>query len=39
MGTYGMSSPVGVALAELFLFVPSCDTPQPPPTQRLDCTT
>lgn len=38
-----MSSLVGVTLAELFLFVPSCDTPhptpQPPPTQRLDCTT
>lgn len=37
MADYGMSRLVGVSLADLFLFVPSCDPPSP--TQRLDCTT
>lgn len=36
-GDDGMSRLVGMALAELFLFVLSCG--HPPPSQRLDCTT
>lgn len=37
VGDYRMSRLVEVSLADLFLFVPSCDPPSP--TQRLDCTT